>query len=131
VWYLVRGQGVWRWLAIYLIVVHIAIPFVLLLLRVVKQSRLRLGAMAAIVFVGQWIFMYYQVAPSYEVRGSARLWLDWLMPLGMGGIWFATVLWRLQQRPMLPLHDVNHAHAVHLQELDIEEMAREESLANV
>src|SRR6185312_1342928 len=64
VWYLVRWHGIWRWLAAYLAVFHFAVPFVFLLFRAVKQSRLLLGTMATIIFIGQFIYMYYQVMPA-------------------------------------------------------------------
>ena len=69
IWYLIRWHGVWRWIALYLIVVHFTVPFVMLLFRAVKQSRVRLGADAAIIFVGQWLFMYYQVMPVFDPTG--------------------------------------------------------------
>ena len=43
VWYLIRSHGAWHWLTLYLIMIHFAVPFVLLLFRAVKQSRRRLG----------------------------------------------------------------------------------------
>lgn len=131
IWYLIRWDGGWRWLAIYLIVVHFAIPFVLLLFRAVKQNRARLGVVAAIIFVGQWIFMYYQVMPNFEVAGLLRHWMDVLMPLAFGGIWFASFLWLLQRRPLVPVHDLNREQAIHLREKDLEELARDEVIAHV
>ncbi len=130
-WYLIRWHGVWRWLAIYLIVIHFAVPFILLLFRVVKQNPLWLGVVAAVVFVGQWIFMYYQVIPALEAPALIQHWMDLFMPLGLGGMWFACMLWLLKRRPLLPVYDLNYKHAAHLRELDLEEMAREESLAHV
>ena len=131
IWYLIRWDGGWRWLAIYLIVVHFAIPFVLLLFRAVKQNRARLGVVAAIIFVGQWIFMYYQVMPNFEVSGLLRHWMDVLMPVAFGGIWFASFLWLLQRRPLVPVHDLNREQAIHLREKDLEELARDEVIAHV
>jgi len=130
IWYRVRWTGFWRMLAVYLVVVHFAVPFVLLLFRAVKQSRRMLGAMAAIIFVGQWIYMYYQVMPAFDAPYLARHWIGLLMPLGLAGIWFACVLWLLQRRPLVPLHDLNFAQADHLRELDFEEAAREETMAH-
>jgi hypothetical protein len=131
VWYLVRWHGIWRGLAIYLIVVHFAIPFVLLLFRAVKQNRMLLGIVAAVIFAGQWTFMYYQVMPVFEASGFGRHWMDLVMPLGIGGVWFAGLLWLIKRRPLLPVYDLNYRYASHLHELDVEELAREEVVANV
>jgi len=131
VWYLVRGHELWKWLMVYLVVVHGVAPFVLLLFRVVKQNPLRLGVVAAVVFAGQCIFVYEQIMPAFGPVGFARNWIDFAILLGMGGIWFACALWNLSRRPLLPVYDLNHEQAVHLRELDLEQIAREESLAHV
>jgi hypothetical protein len=130
VWYLIRWRGAWKWLMLYLIVVHGVIPFVLLLFRSVKQGRLRLGVVSAIIFVGQWVFVYDQVMPEFSATGLGRHWLDPLMALGLGGIWFACFLWLLNRRPLLPVHDLNYEQAVRLHEVDLHEHAREEALAH-
>jgi hypothetical protein len=31
--------------------------------------------------------------------------MDFLMPVGLGGIWLAAFLWQLAQRPLLPAGD--------------------------
>ncbi len=61
-------------------------------------------------------------------RPTARLryWMDFLAPLGLGGVWLAYFLWQLQRQPLLPLHDYNREAALHLRHLDEEEAAREE-----
>jgi hypothetical protein len=53
------------------------------------------------------------------------------MPLGLGGVGFACLLWLIKRRPLLPVNDLNYRHAVHLQELDVEELAREKVVENV
>jgi hypothetical protein len=130
VWYLIRWRGVWQLLNLYLIVVHVAVPFMLLLFRAVKQSRLRLGVVSAIIFVGQLLFIYDQVMPEFSATGLGRHWLDPLMPLGLGGIWFACFLWLLNRRPLIPIHDLNYEQAVRWREIDLQEAAREEVLAH-
>ncbi len=130
VWYLVRWRGTWGWIASFLLIFQFVVPFVLLLLRAVKQSRLRLGLVAAMVFVGQWLFMYYYIVPVFGLSGWAYHWTDFLTPLALGGIWFATFLWLLPRRPILPVYDLNYEQALLLREIDIEEIAREEALVH-
>ena len=55
--------------------------------------------------------------------------MDFLAPVGIGGIWLACFLWQLQRQPLLALHDYNRAAALHLRRLDEEEAAREETFA--
>ncbi|HVT28172.1 MAG TPA: hypothetical protein VHE81_09160 [Lacipirellulaceae bacterium] len=130
VWYLVRWRGTWGWIASFLIIFQFAVPFFLLLLRIVKQGRLALGLVAADVFIGQWLFMYYYVVPLFGLSGWEHHWTDFLTPLAVGGIWFASFLWLLSRRPMLPVYDLNYEQARRLHEIDREEMAREEALAH-
>ncbi|HEX5470694.1 MAG TPA: hypothetical protein VFW73_02355 [Lacipirellulaceae bacterium] len=130
VWYLIRWRGTWGWIASFLLIFQFVIPFLLLLLRVIKQSRLRLGLVAALVFVGQLLFMYYYVVPVFGLSGWAYHWTDFLTPLAVGGIWFAFVLWILTLRPLLPVYDLNYEQALLLREIDLEEMAREEALTH-
>ena len=55
-------------------------------------------------------------------------WMDFLMPLGVGGIWLAYFLWQLARFPVLPRHDLNQEEALRLRESEHEEAAREEAL---
>jgi hypothetical protein len=130
IWYLIRWHGGWRWLAIYIIVVHFTLPFLLLLFRAVKQNRARLGSVSVIVFVGQLIFMYYQVMPNFVETNLLRHWMDILLPLGLGGLWIAAFLWLVALRPLVPVHDLNRDQAIRLRQRDLEELARDEVIAH-
>jgi hypothetical protein len=129
VWYLVRWREPWGSVGAILIMFQFVIPFFVLLLRMVKQSRRALGLVAAMIFIGQWIFMYYQTVPLFGLAGWAHHWMDWITPLALGGIWFAGFLWLLGRRPLLPVYDLNFEQALLLRKIDLEEMAREEAVA--
>lgn len=130
IWYLVRWRSTWGWIGAFLFLFQFVVPFVLLLFRVVKQNWQALRAVAALVFVGQWVFMYYQIVPVFGESGWAHHWMDFLTPLGLGGIWFAAFLWLLERRPMLPVYDLNYEQAILLREIDLHELAREEAVAH-
>jgi hypothetical protein len=130
VWYLVRWREPWGIVGSILIVFQFVIPFFVLLLRVVKQSLRALGLVAAMIFIGQWIFMYYQTVPLFGFAGWAHHWMDLLMPIGLGGIWFAGFSWLLNRRLLLPIYDLNYEQARLLREIDLGEMAREEAVAH-
>lgn len=131
VWYLVRRQGSWKWITWLIVLFHFAIPFMLLLFRSVKQDRQRLGMIAASVCVAELVFMYFQVLPVYGIQHLSQQWMNIVLPIGLGGIWFACFLWLLERRPLLPRYDLNYDVVRHLRELDEEEIAREEVLAHV
>jgi hypothetical protein len=130
VWYLVRWRGAWGRAESIVIVFQFVIPFVLLLFRIVKQSRRGLAWVSAIIFVGQLVFMYYNVVPIFVAPRWTDHWMDLVMPLGLGGIWFAGYLWTLSRRQLLPANDLNYSQAILLRELDLEEMARAETVAH-
>ena len=103
-WYLHRVKDGWGWIAWLLILFHFAVPFLLLLSREVKRRIGVLSALAAALLLVHLVDMFWQVEPAFD-RTMRFHWLDWLMPVGIGGIWIAAFIRRLKRRPLLPLHD--------------------------
>ncbi len=130
VWYLVRWRGAWSRVESIAVSFQFVIPFVLLLFRIVKQSRRGLALVSAMIFVGQWVFMYYNVMPVFAAPRWTEHWMDVVMPLGLSGIWFAAYLWILGRRQLLSANDLNYSQATLLRELDSEELGREEAVAH-
>jgi hypothetical protein len=130
IWYAVRSRGAWPWLVWFLLIFQFVIPFFLLLLRTVKEDRRSLAAVAGLILAMQVLFMYYLVIPVFEAASIAQHWIDVVMPIGVGGIWLACFLRQIMQQPLLPSHDLNYSHAIHLHELDRAKLAREEALAH-
>ena len=49
--------------------------------------------------------MYWMVLPAFG-GGNARVtWMNIVLPVGMGGLWFAYFTWQLQRLPILPVND--------------------------
>jgi hypothetical protein len=130
IWYLPRERGGWQWVALVLFVFHFAIPFFLLLMRVVKQTPWLVGWVAGVICFMQLVYGYYQVMPAFPDTTLADHWMDFLAPVGLGGLWLANFLWELGRRQLLPQHDHSREQAVHLRHIDEEEEAREEVLAH-
>ncbi len=104
-WYVNRKAGGWGGIAIFLILFHFCVPFVLLLMRDVKQRANSLLVVAmALVFV-HFIDVYWVIAPSFPHTGGPFHWLDLAVAIGLGGIWVGTYIWQLKSRPLLPLND--------------------------
>jgi hypothetical protein len=108
-WYLHRTAGGWQGVALALIVLQFALPFALLLSRVVKRSALALSLVAVGILVMQWVSLVWLVAPAFHPDGLYIHWMDFATPLGVGGIWLAVFLRGLMDRPLLPLHDPRFA----------------------
>lgn len=111
-WYIRRTQGGWQWLAIILIFCQFAIPFALLLSRRAKRNTRLLVAVAVFVFFIRFIDIFWMIKPAFYPEGFYIHWLDIVVPITIGGFWIAFFLWRLRQRPLLPLHDPRFEEAV-------------------
>lgn len=140
IWYLPRTRGGWDGVAWALVIFHFVVPFFLLLLRDIKRNPSALARVAGLLLFMQLVYMYFQILPPFSGRAWQRLlpdfpadhlsvhWMDFLTPLGVGGLWLAYFLWQLKQNPVLPLHDLNRQEAAHLRQHDQEVVAREEAL---
>jgi hypothetical protein len=129
-WYQARSYGGWQFLAWAIFLLNFAIPFLLLLLRVVKQTPRYQAAIASLVFVMQLAFSYYQIMPSFPFTTIADHWMDFLTPVAVGGFWFAYFLQQLKAAPLLALHDLNREHALLLRQEDETEADRQDLLAH-
>jgi hypothetical protein len=130
VWYLPRLRGAWLVVTLAIVLLHFVVPFFLLLARPVKRSTTAIAWIAALILFMQLVFMYYQVMPAIGADRLAGHWMDFLTPIGVGGVWLAYFLWQMPRCPVLPRHDYNQASALYLRRLDEEEAAREEAPAH-
>ena len=94
-WYLPRWRGVWRPLVFCLVFANFVIPFFLLLMRSIKQHPQSLAKVAGLILFSQLVFNYYLVLPGFQAPGLLEHWMDFLTPIGLGGIWFALFVNRL------------------------------------
>jgi hypothetical protein len=106
-WYIRRIKGGWEWVAGFVIVFHFALPFLLLLSREVKHRVKVLAGLAAALLVARLVCGFWMVAPAFGETSPRFHWLDWVAPVGIGGVWLAAFAWQLKRRPLLPLHDPN------------------------
>jgi hypothetical protein len=86
-WYVPRVQTSWRWLTVTVFLLLFAIPFALLLFRVVKRTPEALGALAAMLLVGQLLFCFYLVIPTLLPGGATASLSDALTFVGVVGVW--------------------------------------------
>jgi hypothetical protein len=91
-WYVPRVQTSWRWLSLAVLVLQFALPFALLLLRVIKASRRSLGLLAFALLVAQLLFDFYLVTPALKPQGFSVSWSDPLAVLAVVGLWLAAWL---------------------------------------
>jgi hypothetical protein len=115
-WYLRRLAGGWGWVGVALVVLHFALPFLLLLPETANRNPRLLASVAALVVAMRLVDVFWLVRPVFsQTGGSPRTahfqlhWLDLAAPIGIGGVWLAVFLWQLEERPLLPVNDPEFA----------------------
>jgi hypothetical protein len=133
-WYLPRTRDGWQYVAVALIVLHFALPFLFLLSKQIKRSRHSLGLVAGGVLSMRLVDLCWQVLPTYFTPTWRRLlpdypvdqltshWLDLVVPVGLGGLFLAAYLWQLKTRPLIPAHDPSLNEAIRLHNLELREV---------
>ncbi len=112
-WYLRRFATSWGWLGVALILFEFIVPFLLLLSRPLKRNVTALCSVVGIIIVMRFVDLMWIVMPSYYQRGLRIHWLNFSVPLALGGLWIASFAWQLQNRPLLPVHAPNLEKALH------------------
>jgi hypothetical protein len=89
VWYLKRTEGPWQVVALALVFLHFVLPFLLLLSREWKRNPTKLGAVALLVVVMDWVAILLMIEPAVEHgRPSYVPWLDLGLTVAIGGMWW-------------------------------------------
>src|SRR5882672_8831931 len=118
VWYVARKHGGWGIIALGIVILQFAFPFLTLLSRAAKNSPQRLGMLAVLILAMRVVDVIWLIEPSYNREHFHLSWMDFVAPLGMGGLWLATFAWQLQKRSLVPINDPEleqalEAHAGH------------------
>jgi hypothetical protein len=88
-----------------LVILNFALPFFLLLFRHVKRATRSLLIVAVLVLLMRLVDMYWMVLPAFGGGNVHLTWMNVVLPLGFGAIWFSYFVWQLQRMPILPAHD--------------------------
>jgi hypothetical protein len=115
----VRTSNGWQYLALFLVIFHFAVPWLLLLSRDRKRNPHRLVLVAAWIILVRFADIFMLVSPEFDAGTGANLhllegehvsrffvhWLDLAAPLAIGGLWTWMFLTGLRERPMLAVGD--------------------------
>jgi hypothetical protein len=112
-----RLEGGWRVVSLALVVLHFALPFLLLLSRDLKRSGKTLAAIAGLLFLARYLDLYWQAAPSYhgttgEEHGLHISWLGLVAPVALGGLWLWAFVGQLRGAALVPVNDPYLADAL-------------------
>ena len=107
--YLKRLSGGWGVLGLIILLLHFAVPFLMLINRYVKRNPASLQRVALLVIVMRLVEIFFNVAPAHEtVVPFSVHWLDVVVPVALGGLWFAAFLNEFKARSEVP--GINHLH---------------------
>jgi hypothetical protein len=120
-WYLPRTRGAWGVIALAVIVLHFAFPFLFLLSRSLKRNAGKLVIVAVLILVMRLVDLFWTITPAFSGEHFHLSWMDIVAPIGMGGIWLTVFARALSRRPLIPINDPQyesvleqkHAHAEH------------------
>jgi hypothetical protein len=91
-WYLPRVTTSWHDVALLLIAIHFALPFLVLLSRRAKRVPRALGALAALLLAARLVDSYWLVVPAHRPNGISVAWTDVAAIAALGGLWLAVFL---------------------------------------
>lgn len=91
-YYLKRSTPIWIGVTIFLAVFSFALPFLLLLRPEVKLRSYPLGLVAALLLLGQLLYLSWAILPSWEPLDHWRGALYGVSALGFGGLWLSLSL---------------------------------------
>jgi hypothetical protein len=100
-----RLQSSWKYVGLALIVLHFALPFVLLLSRDLKRNGRTLSAVAIGVIVMRYVDLIWMTGPELHNGRFGLSWMDLMLVAGIGGVWLWVFATELNRRPLLPIRD--------------------------
>jgi hypothetical protein len=111
-WYIHRNTDGWNVLAVAIILVQFVLPFFLLLQRFMKRKIEYLWKVALVIFVMRFVDLFWIVVPAFNQRLSDVHWMNYVAPIGLGGVWIWIFLEILKRRPILSTGDPQYQEAL-------------------
>ncbi len=104
-WYLPRTHGAWGVIAVTVVVLHFAFPFLFLLSRSFKRNAGKLVIVAVLILVMRLVDLFWTIAPNFTGAHFHVSWMDVVAPIGLGGLWLSLFARALGRRPLIPIND--------------------------
>lgn len=104
-WYVARKHGGWGVIAIAIVILQFAFPFMTLLSRAAKESSEKLASLAVLILVMRFVDAIWLIEPAFNQEHFHLSWMDVVAPIAMGGLWVAAFAWQLQKRALVPIND--------------------------
>lgn len=117
-WFITRMSNGWGFVGAAVVILHFAIPFLILLNRNFKKKPYKLVLVAVWLLLMRIVDLFWLIAPTYSFMTPGHAtsvfhlsWMDFVAPIAVGGLWLAFFCWTLASRPLLPVNDPNFARS--------------------
>ncbi|MEP6741370.1 MAG: hypothetical protein ABJB61_02645 [bacterium] len=104
-WYLPRTRGAWGGIALTVVILHFAFPFLFLLSRSLKRDPHKLVLVAGLILVMRLLDLLWMITPNFTGEYFHVSWMDIVAPVAMGGLWLTMFVWQLNKRALIPIND--------------------------
>jgi hypothetical protein len=104
-WYVARTHGGWGIIAVAMVVLQFAFPFMTLLSRAAKKSSERLAQLAVLILIMRVVDVIWLIEPAFDQHHFHLSWMDIVAPIAMGGLWIGMFAWQLQKRSLIAIND--------------------------
>src|SRR5436309_9572524 len=91
-WYVARKHGGWGAIALAIVILQFAFPFMTLLSRAAKKNSERLATLAVLILIMRGVDVIWLIEPAFNNSAEEHFhlsWMDVVAPLAMGGLWIA------------------------------------------
>lgn len=102
-WYVLRMNGGWEFVGLFLVLFHFAVPFALLLSRQLKRKVRSLVWLASWLICMRIVDIYWHIEPKFHPTFYLS-WVHFAVLAGIGGLWMAYFFRNLRARPLLALN---------------------------
>lgn len=106
-WYIRRSQGGWQVVSMALVLLHFALPFVLLLSKGRKRNPRTLAPVAIFISVMRLVDLFWLIGPEFHHDHLQFHVLDLIVPVGLIALWFTLFGYQVRKRSLVPVNDPN------------------------
>ena len=100
-WFTDRSSLGWKWYAVFLVLVHFAVPLFSLILTSVSKNLERLARVAGLMLLAHLAQVVWWVQPAFGLHVHLA-WTSPVLLVGLGAIWLAGFARHLRAAPLLP-----------------------------
>ncbi len=111
-WFQHRLDHGWEAVGLALVMLHFAVPFLVLLSRRTKRNPYLLSRVAMWLILMRFVDLFFLIGPEAYPTGLTLGWMDVVAPIGLGSLWVSLFLANLKSRPLLPVRDPEFASAL-------------------